>query len=708
MTEKEKKLKAKIPGADTGIEIKKTLCDICTPLNHCGIDAYVKDGLLLKVEGTKGHPMNNGKLCTKGACNRAYIYRKDRLKTPLKRVGERGEGKFAPISWEDAYKEISEKLLSIRNTYGPNSVVFFSGYPKSYRFMLQRMAHLFGSVNYATESNTCFMAGKMAWMLNTGKFGRPDIPNASLFVAWGSPTHHARFTNGNAYDAFHARGGKIISIDPRRTTITERDADLHLQIKPGTDGLLANMIAGLIIKADKHDKAYIEKYVHGFEEYKNYVCSLDIDEVSRITTIPKEKIIQAAEMMADIKPMSVENSPTSLMHQTNGVQTIRSIQALAFITGNYNVPGGNTCLDFTFCESGAGFYTGDEEFELEFLPEDYFENRIGAEKYPVWNRLVYQSQTTDMSRQILEENPYPIKCLYAHGLNHRMFPNTDYTEEALKKLDFIVDVDLFLTDSATFADIVLPACSSFEREEFKVYPRGFAKYYVPVLPAYGQSRPDHQIISELTKALGLGDEYLEGGYRKCVERCLEGTGLDIDDMIKSDLPVKVEIGRPAPYAYLDKGCETPTGKIELYSEVIREYADGYDLDPLPIFKEPSIRPNSEYPFILQTGNRIPMAIHTRLHRVSWARALRPAPAADISWEDAEDLALVKGDEVILSNENGSITVKVNPTAMVKKGEIYLYHGYEEADASKLLYKDVFDPYSGFPSFKSARCNMKKL
>ena len=223
--------------------------------------------------------------------------------------------------------------------------------------MLQRFAYQFGSVNYATESNTCFMAGKIAWMLNTGKFGRPDMPNANLFVAWGSPTHHSRFTNGNAYDAFHRRGGKIISIDPRRTTISERDADLHLQVKPGTDGLLANMIAALIIKNDKHDKAYIEKYVHGFEEYKEYVCSLDLDEVSRITTVPKEKIVQMAEMIADIKPMSLENSPTSIMHQTNGVQSIRAIQALAFITGNYNAPGGNTCLDFTFCENAAGVKT---------------------------------------------------------------------------------------------------------------------------------------------------------------------------------------------------------------------------------------------------------------------------------------------------------------------------------------------------------------
>lgn len=129
----ENKIKAKIPGEDTGIEVKKTFCDICTPTNHCGIDVYVKDGTVLKIEGTQGHPMNQGRLCTKGACNRAYIYRQDRLKTPLRRIGRRGEGKFEEISWEEAFDEAASKMLNIKEQYGPNSVAFYSGYPKSYR-----------------------------------------------------------------------------------------------------------------------------------------------------------------------------------------------------------------------------------------------------------------------------------------------------------------------------------------------------------------------------------------------------------------------------------------------------------------------------------------------------------------------------------------------------------------------------------------------
>ena len=123
-------IRAKIPGADTGIEIRHTLCDICTPQMHCGLDVYVKDGKVLKVEGTPDHPVNHGFLCTKGVNNRQYLYRKDRILTPLRRVGKRGEKQFVPISWEEAIEEISEKLLGYRDQYGVDSVAFFSGYGK--------------------------------------------------------------------------------------------------------------------------------------------------------------------------------------------------------------------------------------------------------------------------------------------------------------------------------------------------------------------------------------------------------------------------------------------------------------------------------------------------------------------------------------------------------------------------------------------------
>lgn len=699
------KIKAKIPGKDTGIEIKKTMCDMCTPLCHCGIDAYVKDGKVIKIEGTKGHPMNDGVLCTKGASNRGYIYREDRIRTPLRRTGAKGSGEFEPVSWDEAYDIIAEKLLKAKKEYGANSVVFFSGYDKWYRFMLQRLAFDFGTVNYGTESSTCFMANKMAWMTMTGKFARPDMPNAQLYLAWSSATHYSRFNVANNLDHFKRRGGKVIIVDPRITPGVQRIADLHLRVKPGTDGLLANCIAGLIIKNGWHDKEYIEKYVHGFEAYAEYVCSIDLEETARITTVPADKILKAAEMIGTIKPMSVENSPGSLIHQTNGYQTSRAVFALSAITGNYNNVGGNQPLDFCFCEQGAGFLTDDEHFAIETMPEGY-ENRIGAQRFPVWGKLVTQIQCTDLARQILEETPYPVKCIVAHGMNYRMFPEPQYMKNVLEHTDFFVDIDLFMTDTAKLADIVLPACSSFEREEFKVYPGGFAAYYKPAIEPLYESRSDARIIQELCGRLGIEDKYLLSGYRACIEHVTRDTGLDLNELLESDLPLKApKMMKFIPRGYLDHGCATASGKLELYSELIASV--GGDFEPLPKYYPPAVRPNEEFPFILLTGVRVPNAIHTRLHKVPWARAVRPDPTADISIEDAKRLEIETGDDIILSSEHGSITVKANPTAMVSPGQVFMFHGYSEADAASLLSHEELDAYSGFPGYKSGRCSVKK-
>ena len=155
-------IQGKVPGTETGIEIRKTICDICNPQSHCGIDAYVKDGVLVKVEGTKENPHSEGTLCSKGNSNRQYVYHKDRIRTPLIQKGERGSGQFASVSWEEALDLIAHRLLQIRKESGPESVIFYSGYAKWMRAFLKRLAHSFGSPNYCTESSVCSRAAILA------------------------------------------------------------------------------------------------------------------------------------------------------------------------------------------------------------------------------------------------------------------------------------------------------------------------------------------------------------------------------------------------------------------------------------------------------------------------------------------------------------------------------------------------------------------
>ena len=213
MTELERKIKAKIPGADTGIEVKKSLCAICSPGNHCGLDVYVKDGKILKVEGTPEHPYNQGHICTKGAMNRAYIYRKDRIRTPLRRVGKRGEGKFEPITWEEAYAEIAEKLNRVKDDYGANSVAFTTGYCKWYRPYYHRFVYAFGSVNYSTDDCTCYRAMVLANECTMCRDQGPDIAHTNTLMAWAWGGFYSDHLSVGEVEELKARGGKIVVID---------------------------------------------------------------------------------------------------------------------------------------------------------------------------------------------------------------------------------------------------------------------------------------------------------------------------------------------------------------------------------------------------------------------------------------------------------------------------------------------------------------
>ena len=278
--------KGKIPGAESGIEIRHSVCDICTPRMHCGLDVYVKDGKVINVEGTPDHPQNKGKLCTKGLGSRQYLYREDRILTPLRRVGERGEGRFEPISWDEAIDTIAEKLLSAREEYGAHRGAFYSGYSKWYRFMFRRFAGDYGSQNYGTESSSCFTSGLMAWQLTSGYAMRADLGKTNLFIGWGANSYFSRYPMIGSMENGKKRGMKILIIDPRITPTTRRLADLHLRPHLGTDGALALAIAHVLIENDWIDRAYIDRYVHGFEEYAAYVREFTPEKGEELTGVP--------------------------------------------------------------------------------------------------------------------------------------------------------------------------------------------------------------------------------------------------------------------------------------------------------------------------------------------------------------------------------------------------------------------------------------
>lgn len=724
MDELDRRLKAKIPGPDTGIEVRKSICTICDPTTQCGLDLYVRDGRIVKVEGSRENPHSGGTLCSKGAATRQFVYSEQRLRTPLKRVGPRGVGEFIPISWDEALDTVVANLRRLGNESGPESVVFYVGYPKQPRPFVQRLALQYGSPNFCTESSTCFTATAMAFQLVYGRLAGPDLPNARCLLVWSANPFYANTTAARGLLDAIDHGMKLIVVDPRLTPLASH-ADIHLQLKPGTDGALAIGLANVIIEEELYDREFIAGHAHGFDEFRAYVAGFDLERTAGITGVPAETIRAAARLYATTKPAALMPSAAPVGHNTNGVQNYRAVFSLIGLTGNYHVRGGNVPAPFSWLEiSGAGFTTRQHEFEMP-RPWDELPPRVGAARFPVWAELVDQAQAMDLPRQIREHRPYALRGLVSFGLNHRMFPASQSFLDAIQELEFVCDVDLFATDSARYADIVLPACSSVERSELRCYPEHYVTLSQPAIQPLGESRSDTDIVFELARRLELDDPLLNpspdgsvppsAAFEAALEWILAPSGMTVAQL--KEHPGGMPVPHPLPVAeraYLTDGLPTPSGKMEFVSSVLSRHGAHLGVDALPTWRPPrsSWEATPEvarsFPFILNTGSRLPMFVHSRTYRLSWTRSLRPRPAADLNPADARRLGVGQGDEIELVTPAGAVRVRANLTELGQPGVVHLYHGHPAADANLLIDADYLDPISGFPGFKALLCDVRRV
>jgi anaerobic selenocysteine-containing dehydrogenase len=693
--------------APAGTEVRPTICSICNPGSHCGVDAYVRDGRIIKVKGSlEAH--NAGALCAKGAAGLEYVYHSERLETPLVRTGDRGDGRFEPVSWDDALDLVSSRLNQIRSESGPETVVFYAGYPKWMRPFLKRLAHSFGSPNYASESSTCHTAVKLASILNYGQEASPEIGRTKCLLVWSRNPFYSNPPRSKGLLAAKKNGLKIIEVGPLVTPLT-RHADIHLRIRPGTSGALALSLAHVIIEEGMFDGEFVARWTTGFDEYRNLTRAFAPDAAEKITGVPAESIIRAARLFAATKPASILTGASPTVHHTNGLQNQRAITALIGLTGNFDVPGGNHVFPSNYLYIANGIRTRDGEF-MQSRSWSEMAPRVGEDKHPVWCRFIPEAQAMMVPFQIRSRTPYPLRAMLAFGLNYRMWPGSDFALKSFKKLDFLVDVDLFMTDSARIADVILPACSSYERSELKFYPEKKILWTQPAIEPIGQSRPDADIIFNLASRLASDDDLLQKGYEASVDWILEPSGFKVADLKQYPRGLAVEeVSIPTYRKYEKKGFNTPSGKMEFTSLVL----DQYGLDPLPVYREPELslvaapEEAKTFPLVLTTGARLPFFIHSRTYRVPSLRRFQPDPTADLNPTDARKRDLSQGEWVLLSTNRATIRVRANLTETVPPGVVNMYHGRPEADVNTLIAPDYRDPISGFPGFKSLLCEVKK-
>jgi anaerobic selenocysteine-containing dehydrogenase len=688
------------------MSVLKTFCSICNPHSHCGINAHVKDGQLIEVEGMPEHPANEGTLCSKGAASVQYVYAKNRLKYPMIQRGERGSKNWERISWEEAVSVIASRLIEIRNRYGPESVIFYAGYPKWFRPFLQRLAHGFCSPNFATESSVCSSSPTVAGKLTFGYFGRPDLPRTRCLLNWSSNPFYTNTTLGRHLLDLKEKGVKFIAVDPRVSAFAEK-ADIHLQLRPGTDGALALGMVRVLIYENLYDRAFVGKWTLGFDELCEYLEEHPLEWAEEMTGVPKEKIKEAARLYGTIKPASLMTSSSSTTHHINGFQNHRAILLLPGLTGNFDIPGGNWVEPITYLYTTSGAPTNEEKIrlvkKLKELPP-----RIGEDRFPIWCRYYPEAHSMAIPFQIRSGKPYPLKAFIGFGLNYRMWPGSDFFKESLLSLDFLVNTDLFFTDTCQCMDLVLPAATSFERSELKHWNSKYLMLTSPVINLVGESRSDIEIIFDMARHLGLENLFWNGNFDAAIDELMAPSNYTAEELRKCPEGTYVRNPLKAGYKkYERSGFPTPSGKMEITSTILKE--GGFDA--LPIYKETQPLPLSEvsvdYPLILNTGSRLPMFLHSEMHNVPWCQELRKDALLDMNPSDASERDIGPDHWVWLETPRGKIRVRANLTETVLPGVVHMAHGLQEADVNILIEPDYLDPISGFPGFKSLRCQVTK-
>lgn len=697
-------LKAKIPCEETGITVKTGICGLCG--GSCLVDVYCRDGKVIKVEGNKTMPMSNGRVCVKGAALKQALYHPDRLLYPMKRVGERGEGKFERISWDEALQTIADKMTETKEIYGAKSTMIYVGHPKWFRPQITEFANGYGTPNIGTESSTCAYALMMACMSTFGKGVRmpqADLRRCKALCVWGVNSLYSNsVTAGGAFMNAVKRGVKLIVIDPRCTPTSEY-ADIHLRPVPGTDGALALGMARVIITEGLQNQEYIDKYTIGYEEYKNYVMEFTPEKVEEITGVPKDDMIAAARLMAAEAPCPIQMSASPVVHNINGVQNARAIALLLALTGTFGIEGGTM-------PPGPGRVMLREAFLGTMHERVDADQDLSHEEFPAWAKLTSQeAQVTRIADYIEGKGDYPIRNVLSFGMNHHMWPRPDRVEEALKKLDFFVSTDIYLTDTCKFADIVLPVQTSLEREQVTVLGPDTLYYQGHVVEPMGEAWTDMDIITALAEKLGFtigGDEPIHNN-EDYLRKSISATGLTLEEIKAAPNGRKAEHIMPGRTSEQILQVKTPSGKIEFVSSIIGS-CNKYGHEGLPVYHDFREKlPMDEYPLILTTGSRKPQLFHSRTYRIPWLANLEEYPLVEVHPEDAKALDMEDGEKIILKTPVGSMELTLSVNSSCLKGAVNVYHGAGNKDINLLLDDNYLDPVSGFPGFKSYCCRLEK-
>lgn len=684
---------------------KDTVCRLCSAC--CPVKVTVQNGRLAFAERKSFLPPGKMISCPKLRAVSNIVYSPLRLTTPLIKDEMTSQDGFREASWDEALNKIADKFLDMKNKYGPESICWLRGMAADWGVQWDypnRLMNAFGSPNSIGNGSVCHVAREMAHVYTYGAMTLPNAKNSRCIVVWGKNDLNTCPPAGEAILYARQNGAKLIVIDPVCTSLAKM-ADIWLQIKPGHDGLLAMAMIHEIIANNLYDKDFLEKFSMGFESLKNTALNYPAEKVAERTWLEPLQIKKAARCYADaVSSCIVEGNGLDM--QLQAFQSTRAVCMLRALTGNLDREGGDLIpqpVPMKNIQLKARLPENVEPVTCDY--------RLFDEFHPTWGRHA-QSAVIDA---ILDESPYPIKMLIVQSGNPAVsMSDSNRVRKSFKKLAFMVVIDLFMTQTGRFADVILPAASCFEETQLnRAYMRNNPVILQnQVIDPVGNCWQDWKIIFELGKRLGLEKEFPWETVEDALDEQLQPAGINIK-MLR-DNPDGLRADALKFHKYLTEGFATPSGKVEFFSQRLLD--NGY----LPV---PYMDGNLEYPlnisefknadsFIGISGERSPCFTHTQFRHVPELLAKDPEGFIKIHPDDASSRKIISGEWLEVSTSKGRIRMKARVSDKVHPGSVQIAWGWGEIDEDYnlnfLTDDDHRDPITGTPSNRTFICKIKKI
>lgn len=695
------------PGRDEPDEVVKTHCCFCGM--QCGIKLLVKDDKVVGFDPWMEFPFNEGRLCPKGVQRYLQNNHPDRLMDPIKSIPGKG---FVTVSWEDAMSETVSEIKRIQNTYGNDAFAMLSGVSltneKSYLVgKFARVALKTKNLDY--NGRLCMVSAgagnKKAFGLDRGSNNYSDLEKAEVIIVAGANVSETFPTLTHWIWKARDRGAKLIVIDPRVIPLA-RTADLHLDVRPGTDSALYGAMLNYLVQHDMLDHDFIDNHTSGFEQTIESVKDYSLEWAEEITGIDKDKIKLAAEWWGKANTSFLLHA-RGIEHHSKGVDNVLGCINLVLATGRIGRP---YCGYATITGQGNGQGGREHGHKCDQLPGNRDIENPEHRKYiaDVWGIKEEDMPGKGLSAYEIIEAIHrgEIKGLISICFNPLVsLPNSNYVREALEKLEYYVCIDFFLNETARHANIVLPGSLQEEEEGTTTSAEGRVIKINKAVNPPGNARTDTSIILELAERLGVKDKFTyensEAIFNELRVASKGGTadyfGITykrIVDEMGVFWPCPTEGHPGTPRLWEDRKFKTPDGKAHF--------------NAVP-YKLPGEITDDAYPVILTTGRVVSQYLSgTQTRRIGKLVNQYPEPLLEIHPDMASRFGIKQRELVKVSTRRGEGIFPANIVDTIRTDTVFIPYHWPGKKSANLLTPGTLDPISKIPEFKVSACKLEPL